>query len=87
MQGILKSESSVVWGEVSEAILEKSWEKAREAKSCIEGRQREIGRERKAREEEWSPKYFTVSHTKENEWDCFPNYKFVPPAPILVNHS
>ncbi|KAK6119951.1 hypothetical protein DH2020_046309 [Rehmannia glutinosa] len=82
---VLASESTVVWSEVSRAILQKNWEKAREAKSCIEEKQREIARERKSKDDDWAPKYFTVSHTKENGWDCLPINKLVPTAPILVN--
>ncbi|KAL8505310.1 hypothetical protein ACS0TY_016522 [Phlomoides rotata] len=86
-KGVWESESSVVWSEVSRAIVEKRWDKAREVKSCIEEKQREIARERKSKgeeEEDYAPKYFKVSHTKETGWDCLPNYKFVPPAPIIV---
>ncbi|KAL8509680.1 hypothetical protein ACS0TY_016771 [Phlomoides rotata] len=86
-KGVWESESSVVWSEVSRAIVEKRWDKAREVKSCIEEKQREIARERKSKgeeEEDYAPKYFKVSHTKESGWDCLPNYKFVPPAPIIV---
>ncbi|KAI3447321.1 hypothetical protein Pfo_003986 [Paulownia fortunei] len=84
-KAVLQSESSVVWGEVSQAILQKSWEEAREAKTCIEERQRELARERKSKEEDWIPKHFTVSHSKESGWDCLPNNKLVPPAPIVVD--
>ncbi|KAL7133758.1 hypothetical protein ABFS83_12G161400 [Erythranthe nasuta] len=91
-KAVLESESSVVWGEVSEAILEKSWGKAKEIKTCIEEKQREAARERKSRqkqdeeeEEDYIPKYFTVSHSKENGWSCLPNNKLVPTAPIVVN--
>ncbi|KAH6798966.1 hypothetical protein C2S51_035450 [Perilla frutescens var. frutescens] len=87
-KAVSPSESSVVWSEVSRAILEKRWDKAREAKSCIEERQREIARERESKEEDWVPKYFSVIHSKESGWDCIPlpNNNIVPPAPILVNH-
>lgn len=81
IQGVWESESSVVWGEVSRAILEKKWDKAREIKSCIEEKQRQIARDRK---EDYAPKYFNISHTKETGWDCLPNYNLVPPAPIVV---
>ncbi|GFP89202.1 oxysterol-binding protein-related protein 4c [Phtheirospermum japonicum] len=84
-EAILESESTVVWGEVTRAILQKSWDKAREAKTCIEEWQREIGRERKSKDDVFAPKYFTLSHTKENGWDCLPINKLVPKAPILVD--
>lgn len=85
VQAISLSESTVVWAEVSRAILEKSWEKAREAKSSVEDTQRELARERKAVKEDWSPKHFKVSHSNESGWECVPIHKWVPPAPIVVD--
>ncbi|XP_011077713.1 oxysterol-binding protein-related protein 4C isoform X2 [Sesamum indicum] len=84
-KAVLSTESAVVWGEVNQAILQKSWDKAREAKTCIEERQRQVAREKTSREDEWSPKHFSVSHSKESGWDCSPTHKLVPPAPIVVN--
>ncbi|KAG6384823.1 hypothetical protein SASPL_153642 [Salvia splendens] len=83
-KAVSTSESSLVWGEVSRAILEKRWDKARECKNEIEERQREIARERKLKEEKWIPKHFTVFHSKESGWDCVPNNNVVAPAPIVV---
>ncbi|EEF34581.1 Protein KES1, putative, partial [Ricinus communis] len=83
-QGILQSESAAVWSVVSEGILTKNWEKAREAKRGIEERQREGVRERNSRGETWVPKYFNVFYSKEGGWDCSPIQKLVPPAPIIV---
>ncbi|KAL0287823.1 UNVERIFIED_CONTAM: Oxysterol-binding protein-related protein 4B [Sesamum angustifolium] len=84
-KAVLSTESAVVWGEVSQGILQKSWDKAREAKTCIEERQRQVAREKTSREDEWSPKHFIVSHSKESGWDCSPTHMLVPPAPIVVN--
>ncbi|KAL6585597.1 hypothetical protein OROMI_002241 [Orobanche minor] len=84
-EAVLESESTVVWAEVTRSILERSWDKAREAKTWIEERQREVARERKSNENDYVPKYFTLSHTKENGWDCVPINKSVPRAPILVD--
>lgn len=78
------SESAVVWAEVSQNILSKCWEKAREAKTAVEEREREMLRERKAKGETWVPKHFTVSYSKEGGWTCLPNQRLVPPAPIAV---
>ncbi|XP_057806477.1 oxysterol-binding protein-related protein 4B [Salvia miltiorrhiza] len=83
-QAVCSSESSLVWSEVSRAIQEKRWDKARESKSEIEERQREMARERELKGEEWVPKHFTVFHTKESGWDCVPNNNVVAPAPIIV---
>ncbi|KAF5956547.1 hypothetical protein HYC85_003772 [Camellia sinensis] len=55
------SESSVVWAEVSKNILSKCWDKAREAKTAVEEKERELLRERMAKGEIWVPKHFTVS--------------------------
>ncbi|XP_041021984.1 oxysterol-binding protein-related protein 4B-like [Juglans microcarpa x Juglans regia] len=78
------SESAMVWSDVSQSILSKDWEKAREAKKVVEEKQRELLRERDSRGETWIPKHFTVSHSKEGGWDCSPIQKWVPPAPIVV---
>jgi oxysterol-binding protein-related protein 8 len=80
----LPSESTVVWADVSQAILKKSWDKAREAKSAVEVREREILKERKMRGEIWVPKHFSVTYSKENGWHCSTTQNRVPPAPIVV---
>ncbi|GAV59005.1 LOW QUALITY PROTEIN: Oxysterol_BP domain-containing protein, partial [Cephalotus follicularis] len=78
------SESAVVWSEVNQGILSKDWEKAIEAKKAVEKMQRQLLRERKSRGETWHPKYFSLSYSKEDGWDCSPVQKWVPPAPIVV---
>ncbi|PKI56685.1 oxysterol-binding protein-related protein 4C-like [Punica granatum] len=83
-KGISERESAVVWGEVSRGILGKEWEKAREAKRSVEQRQRELQKERDSRGEKWAPKHFTVTHSKEDGWDCSPIESQVHPAPIAV---
>lgn len=83
-KGLSPSESAVIWAEVSRGILSKNWEKAREAKTAIEVRERELARDRESRGENWVPKHFTVSYSKENGWECSPNQKWVPPAPVVV---
>ncbi|KAK9097737.1 hypothetical protein Syun_024782 [Stephania yunnanensis] len=83
--GLSASESAVVWGEVSQSILKKEWEKASKAKKAIEEKQRKDGRERKSRGETWVPKHFNLTHTKEEGWDCTPKAKCVPPAPIVAS--
>ncbi|KAF4354584.1 hypothetical protein G4B88_003870, partial [Cannabis sativa] len=80
--GVWQSESGVVWREVSQCIMEKNWAKAGEAKKDIEENQRMLMKERKSKSETWVPKYFSVSYSKENGWDCSPLQKTIPPAPI-----
>ncbi|KAF4392793.1 hypothetical protein F8388_010816 [Cannabis sativa] len=82
--GVWQSESGVVWREVSQCIMEKNWAKAGEAKKDIEENQRMLMKERKSKSETWVPKYFSVSYSKENGWDCSPLQKTIPPAPIVV---
>ncbi|KAL2533428.1 Oxysterol-binding protein-related protein 4C [Abeliophyllum distichum] len=86
-KGIVPSESTLIWAGVSQAILQKKWEKAREAKNTVEERQREVAKEIKLKDEKWVPKHFTISHSKESGWECLPNHKLVPPAPIVVTPS
>lgn len=83
-QNMWPTESATVWSEVSQAILNKEWGKASAAKQIIEEKQRKLQRERKSSGELWVPKHFTVTHTKENEWDCSPLEQSVAPAPIIV---
>ncbi|GLT28700.1 hypothetical protein SLA2020_036120 [Shorea laevis] len=84
LEGVWASESTAVWGELSEAILSKDWDKAREAKKIVEEKQRKLLRERESREETWVPKHFTVNFTKDGDWDCSPIQRLVPPAPLVV---
>ncbi|GER36175.1 oxysterol-binding protein [Striga asiatica] len=87
-EAVSESESTLVWADVSRAILQKSWDRAREAKTRVEERQRELARERKSKDDDFAPKYFRVSydHAKGNNgWDCLPINKLVPKAPILVD--
>ncbi|KAF6147547.1 hypothetical protein GIB67_008165 [Kingdonia uniflora] len=44
-EGLWTTESAVVWGELSESILSKDWDKAREAKRAVEEKERELQRE------------------------------------------
>ncbi|KAM7477770.1 hypothetical protein LguiA_025983 [Lonicera macranthoides] len=83
-KGLCGSESAIVWGEVSRGILTKSWEKASEAKTSIEETERELVRQRKSKGENWIPKHFTLSYTKDTGWECLPIQTWVPPAPIIV---
>ncbi|MCD9560296.1 hypothetical protein HAX54_018818 [Datura stramonium] len=81
---VMPSESTVVWAEVSQSILSRNWEKAKQAKTIVEERERELAKERKSKSEIWVPKHFTVSYTKESGWVPTPNERWVPPAPIIV---
>ncbi|XP_061361963.1 oxysterol-binding protein-related protein 4C-like [Gastrolobium bilobum] len=78
------TESAHVWSELSQAIMSKEWEKAREAKQAVEERQRELLRERESKGETWVPKHFMVSYSKEVGWDCSPIHKWVAVAPIVA---
>ncbi|XP_057433822.1 oxysterol-binding protein-related protein 4B isoform X2 [Lotus japonicus] len=83
-ESVLPTESAHVWSELSEAILRKEWEKAREAKHAVEEKQRELMTERETKGETWSPKHFIVSYSKESGWDCVPTQKWVSAAPIIA---
>ncbi|KAL6977842.1 hypothetical protein U1Q18_026626 [Sarracenia purpurea var. burkii] len=83
-KGMKPTESAIVWAEVSQSILSKCWDKAREAKTTIEEKERKLVKDRKAKGETWVPNHFTVSHSKESGWHCSPNQECVPPAPIVV---
>ncbi|KAI4335372.1 hypothetical protein L6164_014021 [Bauhinia variegata] len=83
-ESVRATESTLVWSELSQAIMKKDWEKAREAKKTVEERQRELERERESKGETWIPKHFVVSHIKEKGWECSPIQKWVPAAPIIA---
>ncbi|XP_062195961.1 oxysterol-binding protein-related protein 4C-like isoform X2 [Phragmites australis] len=83
-KGLSSSESAVVWGEVSEAIWRKDWEKAHQAKRRVEDRARKLQKERNERGEVWIPKHFSLSQNKNGDWECWPLEPSVPPAPIVV---
>ncbi|TVU05061.1 hypothetical protein EJB05_48209 [Eragrostis curvula] len=83
-KGLSPSESAVVWGEVSEAILNKDWEKARQAKRQVEDTARRLAKERNERGEVWMPKHFSLSQDKNGEWECCPLVASVPAAPVVV---
>ncbi|KOM28964.1 hypothetical protein LR48_Vigan627s001300 [Vigna angularis] len=82
-ESVWPAETAHVWSELSEAILSKEWGKAKEAKKSIEERQRELRRERESKGENWVPKHFTVSYSKEKGWNCSPIENSVQNAPII----
>lgn len=86
-EGLSPSESALVWGEVSEAILAKDWEKASEAKRRVEDTARKLEKERNEKGEVWMPKHFSLSQDKNGSWECWPLDKSVRPAPIIVPSS
>ena len=80
------TESALVWGEVSQAVMKGEWEKAKEAKRVVEESERRLRSERKSRAEAWAPKHFRVANnTKEGAWECWPIEQSVPPAPVTVS--
>ncbi|KAL9260636.1 Oxysterol-binding protein-related protein [Drosera capensis] len=79
------SESAAVWADVCRGIITKDWDKAREAKTKIEQKERELVKTRKANGEMWSAKHFNTSYSKRNGWDCSPKSKYVLPAPIIYS--
>lgn len=84
-QSVWPTESALVWSELSQAIMNKDWERAREAKQDVEERQRKVLRDRAMKGETWFPKNFRVSYSKDTwEWDCSPTHKWVPEAPIIA---
>ncbi|KAE9601648.1 putative oxysterol-binding protein [Lupinus albus] len=84
VQNVWPTESALVWSQLSQAILNNDWEKAREAKQLVEERQRKIMTERETNGKVWVPKHFAVSYTEEGGWDCSPIHKWVPAAPIIA---
>ncbi|KAK2449339.1 oxysterol-binding protein-related protein 4C [Trifolium repens] len=83
-ESVWSTESVHVWSELSQSIVNKDWEKAKEAKQVVEERQRELKKERESKGENWIPKHFVVSYNKEVGWDCSPIHNCVSTAPIIA---
>ncbi|XP_076892654.1 oxysterol-binding protein-related protein 4C-like [Bidens hawaiensis] len=86
-KGLCASESAVIWGKVNEGILTKKWDKATDVKIAIEENERQLARQRKLKGENWVPKHFVLSGSKENgdsDWGVKPKNLKLPPAPIIV---
>ncbi|CAA7060297.1 unnamed protein product [Microthlaspi erraticum] len=86
LQEVMESESALVWGEVSEGILKKDWERAGKAKRLVEEKQRESLKQREASGESWIPKHFSVVKDGK-DWDCSPLKPTVPPAPLVITEA
>ncbi|CAH8318112.1 unnamed protein product [Eruca vesicaria subsp. sativa] len=86
LKEVMQSESVMVWSEVSEKILKKDWERAREAKKVVEDKQRESLKQREASGESWVPKHFSVVRNGK-DWDCSPLQPTVPPAPLVITEA
>ncbi|KAL8223514.1 hypothetical protein R6Q57_018989 [Mikania cordata] len=81
------SESAVIWAKVNEGILNKSWDKANDAKTTIEENERELVRSRKLKAETWVPKHFVLSGSKETGewvWEVKPKNLKLTTAPVVV---
>lgn len=59
----LPNESRMIWAPVTDAILAKQYTQATDYKTEIEERQRKKTAERKERNEEWQPRFFTTATT------------------------
>ncbi|CAH8275343.1 unnamed protein product [Arabidopsis lyrata] len=86
LQEVMESESTMVWSEVSERILKKDWERAREAKILVEEKQREALKQRETSGESWVPKHFSVVKNGK-DWDCSPPQPTVPRAPLVITEK
>ncbi|XP_038999023.1 oxysterol-binding protein-related protein 4C-like [Hibiscus syriacus] len=84
LQGVESTESAAVWSKVSEAIMSRNWEKAKEAKNAVEEKQREVLRGMESEGKTWVPQHFGLSCSKDGVWECSPTQQWVPPAPIVV---
>ncbi|CAH2077937.1 unnamed protein product [Thlaspi arvense] len=81
LKEVTETESTMVWSDLTEAILKKDWERAREAKRTVEEKQRESLKQREASGESWVSKHFSVVKNGK-DWDCSPLQPTVPRAPL-----
>lgn len=63
MDAQLPNESRKYWAAVTEALTTKQYSRATSEKQVIEERQRAKAAERKARNSEWTPRFFTAATT------------------------
>lgn len=75
MEEQLPNESRMYWKEVTDSILSKQFSRATTAKQEIEERQRQKAADRKARNSEWSPRFFTASTTPSGRPELTPDGK------------
>ncbi|KAK1414080.1 hypothetical protein QVD17_29819 [Tagetes erecta] len=81
------SESAIIWAKVNKCILSNAWDKANDAKTAIEEKERELVTNRKLKDEHWVPKHFVLSSSKEAGelvWEVKPKNIKVSAAPIVV---
>ncbi|KAK7388135.1 hypothetical protein VNO78_22941 [Psophocarpus tetragonolobus] len=84
-ESVWPTESALIWSELSQAIMSKDWEKAKEAKRDVEEKQRKMLRDRGMKGESWIPKNFRVFYSEDTwQWECSPTHKWVPAAPIIA---
>ncbi|CAA7060299.1 unnamed protein product [Microthlaspi erraticum] len=86
LEEVMESESALVWGEVSEGIMKKDWERAGKAKRLVEEKQRESLEQREASGEPWVPKHFSVVKDGK-DWECSPLQPTVPRAPLVITKA
>uniref|UniRef100_A0A0D3A6E9 Uncharacterized protein n=2 Tax=Brassica oleracea var. oleracea TaxID=109376 RepID=A0A0D3A6E9_BRAOL len=86
LKEVMESESAMVWSEVSEGILNKDWERAREAKKAVEEKQRKSLKQREVSGESWVPQHFSVVKNGK-DWDCTPLQPTVPRAPLVITEA
>ncbi|KAL1202904.1 Oxysterol-binding protein-related protein 4B [Cardamine amara subsp. amara] len=86
LKEVMKSESAIVWSEVSEGILKKEWDRASKAKRAVEEKQRESLKQREASRQSWVPKHFSVVKDGK-DWDCTPLQPTVPRAPLIITEA
>lgn len=75
-------ESINVWAALTDSIVNKEWDLARDAKCLVEGRERDLRKMRAASNIVWSPKYFRS--TNDGSWVWQHEGQPVAHAPLVV---
>eukprot|EP01018_Ginkgo_biloba_P027155 Gb_21513 [translate_table: standard] len=83
-EGLAPTESAVVWSEVSESILKRDWNRAREAKRDVEEKQRSLQIKRFIAGRTWSPNHFVRREDGGEGWDYLHRPQPLSTAPIVV---
>lgn len=82
MQGLSPKESVVIWSDLTENIMVKQWDNARDAKRNVEEAERTARKARLAQRSIWSPKYFVAAGG--GNWVWKEEGQPVSHAPIVV---
>jgi len=82
LEGLSPKESVVIWSDLTESVMNKQWDNARDAKRNVEEAERNVRKARLVERSIWSPKYFVAAG--DGNWVWKEEGQPVPHAPLVV---